>query len=83
MSQRRHNAAILPFDSEEETPTDYVKHQRTITEDDVRETVEERVPKLTDEATPLQDKYNQRFGIRKPRLLSTSTDTNKEPSKNR
>ena len=54
MSQSRHNAAILPFDSEEETPTDYVKHQRTITEDDVRETGEERVPKLTDEATPLQ-----------------------------
>ena len=48
MRNRRRNVAILPFDADEDDkPTEYIKHQRSVTDEDgVRETVEPSYPTM-------------------------------------
>ena len=54
MSRRNPRAPVIPFEDDlDESKLEYIKHERTtIDQNQVRETVVERVPKLSDDATP-------------------------------
>ena len=53
MSRRNHRAPIIPFDDDfDESTLEFVKHERTTMENDIRETISERVPRLSDDASP-------------------------------
>lgn len=58
MSSNALRAPVIPFlreKGQDDDDVEYIKHSRVTTDkDNVRETTEERVPKLNDEATPRQ-----------------------------
>jgi hypothetical protein len=56
MSTRNKKAAVISFDLDhDDSKLEFVKHQRTTTDaNDVRETTEERVPKLAEDASPYE-----------------------------
>ena len=53
MANRRINP-VIPFDYESENPTavEYVKHQLRVRAQNSEDTIEERIPKLSEDASP-------------------------------
>ena len=54
MSRRNPRAPVIPFEDDlDESKLEYIKHERTtVDQNQARETVVKRVPKLSDNATP-------------------------------
>ena len=54
MANRRTTHPVIPFDYEPENPTavEYIKHQLRVRAQNNEDTVEERIPKLNEDASP-------------------------------